>query len=252
MNVGLYSAASAMNVNQKWLEATSENLAGQVVPGFKKQEVMFGSFQAGRTAPVVGADGQLKHGYMNYPITASGTNFTQGPLRRTEVTTDVAIDGKGFFSVEIPGKGEFYTRDGEFHVDPEGQLITKEGYPVIGEDGPLLLDPLSQENLSITADGTLRQGTTLIGKLKVVEFPVSDGLEAVTGGLYRATQASGVPAPAENSRLRQGFLESSNVSVVKEMANMILAMRNYESNQKVLHTQDEQIGKTIQTLGESA
>jgi flagellar basal-body rod protein FlgF len=252
MNVGLYSAAAAMNVNQRWLEATSENLAGQVVPGFKKEDVVFGSFNAGQipaqyrnTAP-----GQPKS-YL-YPIAAGGTNFSQGSMRRTEVPTDLAIDGKGFFVVELPGGQQGYTRDGEFHITPDGMMVTKEGLPVLSNNGPILIDPLSQARISIAADGTVRQGQNDLGKINVVEFSSPGDLTAASGGIFISRNGGPGPSESTESRIRQGYLESSNVSTVKEMSNMILAMRNYEANQKLIHTQDERLGKTIQSLGDSA
>ncbi len=253
MNVGLFSAASAMNVNQRWLEATSENLASQTVPGFKREETRFQALNAGPVMPPgAGALAAGASGSYNYPMVAGATNFTQGAFRRTEVPTDMAIEGRGFFAVEIPGVGEAYTRDGEFHVDAGGQLVTKEGHPVLGDGGPILVDPMNQENLTVLPDGTLRQGQQVLGQLRVVEFESMDSLQPVSGGLFKALPNSPGPVDSEESRVRQGFLEASNVTVVREMADMILALRGYEASQKLIHSQDERLGKTIQTLGDGA
>lgn len=252
MNVGLYSAASALNVNQQWLEATSENLAAQAVPGFKKQEVIFGSMQVGdipASMRDVSGEGPVDY---SFPVPAAGTNFTQGALRRTDINTDLALDGKGFFAVEMMDGKEAYTRDGEFKIDAQGQLVTKEGFLVLGDGGPIVADPLDKSQISILPDGSVRQGALNIGKLRVVDFNDTSELKKLSGGLFQPRQGGPGPYEVTGTRVRQGFLESSNVSTVKEMANLILAMRNYEANQKVIQNQDDKLGKIIQSLGETA
>ena len=121
MNVSLYQAAAAMNANARWQEVISENLASASIPGFKKQDMSFDAVQSGIMSQAV-PDGRVQY---SMPRASTATNFSQGQLRETGVQTDVAIDGKGFFEIQMPSGASAYTRYGEFHVNSSGQLVTK-------------------------------------------------------------------------------------------------------------------------------
>lgn len=234
------------------LESVSENLASQSVPGFKKNDIVVGAMDAGML-PKEYRDiaGQGPATYQ-FPTSNQATNFIQGPIRKTSSNTDLAIDGRGFFTIELPGGREAYTRDGEFKVDKEGTLVSKEGLPVLGEAGPIVVDPMNKSLVTIQPDGTVSQGPLIIGQLKIADFNDTSKLQKISGGLFKTGEDGQGVLGVENPRIRQGYLESSNVSTVKEMAGMILALRNYEANQKVIQNVDDKLGKAIQSIGDSA
>src|SRR5262245_47778578 len=168
MNISLYQAASALHAMDRWQETIAENLASSSVPGFKKQDFSFAAVQAGlHAAPASSASGATRAVLMN--AGQASTNFQPGEFRVTNVKTDVAIDGPGFFEVQLPNGTSAYTRDGEFHFNAQGELVTKEGYRVVGEAGPILLDLNNHTEVSISATGEVSQGADLKGRLKLVE-----------------------------------------------------------------------------------
>lgn len=245
MNVSLYQAASALNAMDRWQETIAENLASSSVPGYKKQDFSFAAVKAG-LHPVAGSDASravLMSGG------AAGTNFQPGEFRVTNVKTDVAIDGKGFFEVQLPNGTLAYTRDGEFHVDSQGQLVTKEGYRVMSDGGPVVLDLNNYTELSISASGEVSQGADLKGRLKLVEFGNNKALTRLSGGYFTAENPAAKPAASEESSVRQGVLEQANTSTVMEMANLMTAMRTFEANQRMAQIHDDRMGKTIAELG---
>lgn len=234
-----------MNANARWQEAISENLSAASIPGFKKQDLSFAAVQAGVMSQA-NPDPRVQ---FTLPRFSANTNFSQGDLRQTGAPTDVAIEGKGFFSVQLPSGGTAYTRDGEFHVNSSGQLTTKQGYLVMGDAGPIQLDPNLGGTISIAASGEISQGTEVRGKLQVVNFEQPQTLTQIGGGMFTnnnpAVQAVEVP----QTSLRQGFLEASNVSSVLEMASMIGVMRGFEANQRTMQIHNERLGRAISELG---
>ena len=243
MNVSLFQAASALNANSRWQELIAGNLAASAVPGYKRQEISFAAVEAG-LKPAPGAPAQFLQ-----PNARGVTNFSPGEMKYTGVNTDVAVEGSGFFEVQLPSGAAAYTRDGEFHVNAQGQLVTKQGFAVLGENGPVQFDPGNGGPVSIAATGEVSQGSDVKGKLKLTDFNEPHLLAPVPGGFFLANhpnlQARAVPATS----LRQGYLESSNVSSVTEMAHLITAMRMFEANQKVLQSHDERMGRAISELG---
>src|SRR5208283_621159 len=162
MNVSLYQAAAALNASARWQDIITQNLASGSVPGFKKQDLTFSSVEAAQ-----GQGGLI-------PTTQSATNFQQGQIRPTNVPTDVAIEGDGFFAVQLPSGQTAYTRDGEFQFNAQGQLVTKQGYLVQTDSGPIQMDPKISGPISIASDGTVsqvfNQSSNQLGKLKITTF----------------------------------------------------------------------------------
>lgn len=248
MNVSLYQAASAMNAMDRWQETIAENLASSSIPGYKKQDFSFTAVQAG-LHQVPGSSSTAANKAVLLTSGQLGTNFQPGDFRVTSVKTDVAIDGKGFFEVQLPNGASAYTRDGEFHIDAQGQLVTKEGYRVMGDGGPIALDLNNHTELSISATGDVSQGLDLKGRLKLTEFGNTKELTRLSGGYFMADKPEANAVASEASTVRQGVLEQSNTSTVAEMANLMTAMRTFEANQRMAQIHDERVGKTISELG---
>jgi flagellar basal-body rod protein FlgG len=225
----------------------ADNLASGSLPGYKRKELSLAATQAG----LMPAGSQQGHGGPRsfvIPKATSVTNFQAGDLKPTGVNTDVAIDGKGFFAVQMPTGQLAYTRDGEFHVNASGELVTKEDYPVMGATGPIQLDKTNHNVVSISAQGEVTQGGTTKGKLKVTDFNNTALLTQVSGSYF----VSGSPDLHEQSTtaiLREGYVEGSNVSSVTQMVSLLSAMRGYEANQKLIQMEDDRMGHAISDLG---
>lgn len=186
-------------------------------------------------------------GNLSYGIHSSEvkTNFEQGQLRSTENSFDLALRGKGFFSIETP-EGERYTRSGDFTKDSEGYLVTKEGYKVLGEAGYIKVDG---SNMTINEKGEVYSDSQLIDRLKLTDFNDYEVLRKEGNGLLRVEEGTEPGLVAAEGMVQQGFLESSNVDSVKEMVEMLTMMRTYESNQKIIKIHDELIGKAVNDIG---
>jgi flagellar basal-body rod protein FlgG len=185
----------------------------------------------------------LQVGQGSVPV-ATERIWTQGDLSQTGGTLDMAIQGTGFFQVQMPDGTLAYTRDGSFKTDASGVVMTNDGYPV---QGGFPTVPAGTTNITISPSGQVTYttaGGTTTGQVQIVRFMNPGGLNAVGHNLYKETGASGTPelgTPAANGfgEIQQGALEMSNVSVVQEMVNLILAQRAYEVNSKAVQAADE-------------
>lgn len=246
MNISLYQAASAMNNATRWQETIAENLAASSVPGFKKQDLSFEAIQSG-LYPIGRQTDRTPH--MLLPSSTPITSFDQGELRRDDLKTNLALQGPGFFQVQLPNGSTAYTRDGQFNIDAQGQIVTKEGYLVLGEAGPIQLDLKLGTDFSVNAAGEVMQGPTTRGKLAIAEFNDLQKLSRLSAGYFGDTDPSRNLHPATSTTVRQGFLEGANTSSVVEMANLLSAMRTFESNQRLIQLHDERMSRSIQELG---
>ena len=247
MNVSLYQAASAMNATDRWQETIAENLAASSIAGFKKQEFSFAGIAGGAlhhsgTAPLkVMRPVLMPHG-------VSSTNFQQGALRATNNPTDLGIEGAAFFEVQLPNGAAAYTRDGEFHISAQGQLVTKEGHLVLGNGGPIQLDLNNAGALTVSSTGDISQGSDLKGRLNLIEFNDPRLLARLSNGYFAPNDPNLNSEPSRTATVRQGFLEAANTSPVTEMVSLISAMRAFEANQRVAQLHDERTGRMIQEL----
>jgi flagellar basal-body rod protein FlgG len=246
----LYSAAAGMESQQMNLDVISNNLANVNTTGYKESKLQFQDllYQTTRAAGSQQGGGNelpssLQVGQGAIPI-ATERIFTQGDLSQTGGNLDIAIQGAGFFQVQMPDGTLAYTRDGAFKTNAEGQIVTSDGYPVQGGFEPV---PTGTTNITISASGavtyTTASGTTS-SQIQLANFNNPGGLQAMGQNLYTETEASGTAQlgdPTENGlgELQQGYLELSNVSVVQEMVNLILAQRAYEVNSKAVQAADQ-------------
>ncbi|MDD5930668.1 MAG: flagellar basal-body rod protein FlgF [Spirochaetales bacterium] len=252
---GWYIGASGMNVQQNRLNAISNNLANVDTAGYKREVsvsknfsellvsrmnfdgVYSTEFGSADIAPIIGKLGLGAETNENY------VDFSQGSFKITNTKTDIALNGEGFYVVDTP-YGERYTRNGDFFIGKEGILETKDGYPVLGENGYIYVD---DDKFYVNEDGVLRteeEGSD-IDRLKVVRFDNERYLKKMGNSFYAETDVSG-PAHIAEGRERPGFLqgytETSNVNVVNEMVQMIEVNRAYEANQKTIQSEDSMMG----------
>ncbi len=232
------------------LDVISNNLANVNTTGFKEsklefQDLLYQTTRAAGSQQGGGNElpGSLQIGQGSIPI-ATERIFTQGDLSQTGGNLDIAIQGQGFFQVQMPDGSLAYTRDGSFKTNAQGQIVTSDGYPVQGGFEPV---PTGTTNITISASGAVTYSTpsgSTSSQIQLANFNNPGGLQAVGHNLFTETQASGTALlgePTQNGlgELQQGYLELSNVSVVQEMVNLILAQRAYEVNSKAVQAADQ-------------
>jgi flagellar basal-body rod protein FlgG len=246
----LYSAAAGMESQQLNLDVISNNLANVNTTGFKKSKAEFQELLY-QTTRAPGADqgsgNQVPTGIQigqGSKAVATARIFTNGDLTQTGEQLDVAVQGDGFFEVQMPDGTLAYTRDGGFKTGPDGRIVTSDGLPLQAGFQPV---PAGTTNITIGSQGNVTytgaNGTTSF-QVQLVRFANPAGLESMGGNLYKETTASGTPqlgTPGSNGfgTLNQGYLELSNVKVVEEMVNLIQAQRAYEVNSKAVQAADE-------------
>jgi len=246
------TAATGMVAQQMNIDNIANNLANVNTTGFKKgrvefQDILYQNYRKAGTASAIGTTVpvSLDVGYGARAV-ATTREFSSGSVMVTGNPTDLAIGGAGFFQIQMPDGTTSYTRDGSFKISSEGNLVTVDGFQVL----PAITIPQDATEVSVTIDGQAfakvigNETPQQIGQLELARFINPAGLSAVGHNLYTETVASGTPItgiPATDGlgRIDQGSLESSNVSVVDEMVNMIMAQRSYEINSKVIQTSDE-------------
>jgi len=246
----LYSAAAGMQSQQMNLDVISNNLANVNTTGYKKSKLEFQDLLY-QTTRAAGADqgggdqlpASLQIGQGSVPISTQRV-FTAGDLTHTGQNLDVAIQGEGFFQVQMPDGTLAYTRDGALKADKDGRIVTNDGYPLQGGFQPV---PSGTTNITISASGAVTYTTAggqTNSQVQLARFNNPGGLDALGHNLYKETPASGTAElgnPGQNGfgQLQQGSLELSNVQVVEEMVNLILAQRAYEVNSKAVQAADE-------------
>jgi flagellar basal-body rod protein FlgG len=273
---GIYTAASGMRAQQWRLDSVANNLANVNTDGYKRDQASFKAnpemllrrtgddgvfrnpFGSHDAAPIIGKLGT------GVELNELYTVFSQGAFKETGNDYDAALEGKGFFSVSTP-YGERYTRNGSFQRGKEGYLETKEGYPVVGQNG---LIRVQENNFKIDKDGNIWINAeyadnpdamisrtdnewgevVLLNTLKIVGFERERYLKKQGSSFWMATEESGeaIPFQAEESPLvYQGFVEAANVDPVVEMVQMIEVNRAYEANQRVIQSHDSLLGTLI-------
>lgn len=266
---GVYSALSGAMAQSTKLDTIANNLANVNTPSFKRDQQLFQEYltanekppeviQVPRDVASIESFYNMQGGDKSYVDTrGTYTDFSQGSLKTTGNALDVAIDGKGFFEVATPA-GVRLTRAGNFTMDGNGQLVTKEGYPVLRAAEPGA-DPASrvisiQQNtsLSIGDNGDLMQGAEVIGRLSVIDVKNVDSLQKMGSSLYgfKPNMAPEITNVA-NPSLKQGFLETSNVNIVQEMTDMIQTQRVFESTQKAISAYDQMADKMVNVVGKT-
>jgi flagellar basal-body rod protein FlgG len=232
----------------RWQEMISENLASASIPGYRKQEMSFSSMPSGITSfDPKAAFPNTTPNYM--PVCKVLTNFQNGEIKATGIPSNAALEGPGFFQITLPNGAAGFTRAGNFRFTPQGNLVTSAGLPVMGEGGPIQIDPANATPVSISSTGEVSQGSESRGKLKIVDFNEPKLLRFIGGGNFLADDANLTQTTPANTTVRQECVESSNTSPTKDMVELVTSMRTFEINQKVLQTSDDRMGRMISEMG---
>ncbi|HEY4300369.1 MAG TPA: flagellar basal-body rod protein FlgG [Candidatus Didemnitutus sp.] len=256
MNLSLYSAATGMEAQQLNLNTIANNLANVNTPGFKRSKIEFQDllYQHPRASGTDAGGGNIVPTGVEVGngsrIASTSKVFTQGQLTNTGQQLDLAIQGDGFFEVQKPDGTLAYTRDGSFNLNAQGQVVTTDGLPVLSgfQNVP------SGGTVSIAQNGQVTVQTASGSqsyRLNLTRFANPAGLQSLGGNLYSETAASGTPESGNPSEqgfgsIMQGYTENSNVNIVEEMVNLIVAQRAYEINSKSVQTSDEMLQNIAQ------
>jgi flagellar basal-body rod protein FlgG len=255
----LWIAKTGMEAQQTQLTNISNNLANVSTNGYKKSSAVFEDLmyqnlrQAGANATEqTTLPAGLQVGLGTRAV-ATSRSFSQGSLQQTGNPMDVAIEGNGFFEVQLPDGTTGYTRDGAFRISAQGQIVTNNGHTV----QPGITIPANAQSVTVGTDGTVTvtvPGQTApqnVGQLALASFVNAGGLDPRGQNIYTETAASGAPVQGTAGQnglgtLRSGFVESSNVNVVEELVAMIQTQRAYELNSKAIQTSDQMLQKLSQ------
>lgn len=250
----LWTAATGMEAQQLNIDVISNNLANVNTTGFKKTRVEFQDmlYQTMLPAGSTEAQGSMTPTGVQVGLgtcySATQKIFTQGDFQQTGNALDLVIEGDGFFQVQLPNGNTAYTRDGTFKLDSQGRLVTSDGNPL----DPQITIPTEATSVSIGSDGTVsitlpgQTNPQEVGQIQIAKFSNPAGLSNQGHNLLVPTASSGeaiIDTPGMNGlgTISSGFIEMSNVKVVEEMVNMIVAQRAYEVNSKAIQASDEML-----------
>ncbi|MBO9428645.1 flagellar basal-body rod protein FlgG [Sulfitobacter sp. R18_1] len=253
-------AATGMMAQQINVDTISNNIANMNTTGFKKmrpefQDLLYQSHQ--RQGALTSEEGTVKPVGVDVGLGVQAAGIvrvsTQGSLKATDNDLDMAIDGKGYFTVNMPDGSQAYTRAGAFQLSPEGMIVTTDGYEI----SPGITVPEDTVDIDINKEGTVMAfvGNEIepveIGQINLVTFVNEAGMKSIGNNLLQQTPASGDPIVANPGdpgvgMIRQGFVENSNVDIISEITNLISAQRAYEMNSKAVETTDQMMSTATQ------
>lgn len=249
---GLYTAVSGMISLEAKQDTISSNLSNAATVGYKADNLAFKKFEdvliqnhdkklGGKNVP--NTIGRLS---MGNKIDAVDTLFTQGIIQDTGKATDFALEGRGFFTVQNNGRN-YYTRDGHFHIDTRGFLVNDSGYNVMGMNrntGATEAINVGNRKMSTDVNGTIRLDGVPSYNLNISDFNNYNSLRKIGDNLFEGANAQRI-----NGTVRQNAIEKSNVNITNEMINMLTTMRSFETNQKIVQSLDETLGKAVNEVG---
>lgn len=252
---GLYTGYTGMINEQKRLDIISNNIANSATVGFKKEGVTNQSFDDVltlkiRDASVAYQDRAIGDMSLGVKIGEVYTDYGQGSLRETSNTYDLAVEGKGFFAVNVVDENGVestkYTRDGSFKRTADGYIVDTDGNHLKSENGNLQI-PLDSANVRIDTDGSVFADNVYIDRIKTTDFEDYSYLKKFGDNMYEAVD--GATEMDGTGIIHQGFTEQSNINVVSEMVQMISITRAYEANQKVIQTVDGMLDNAVNSVG---
>lgn len=261
---GIYTAVSGAIAQSQRLDTIANNIANANTTGFKRDEQVFNEYLTAyekqddvinvpRIPASIESFYDMQGGDRGY-VNSAGTytSHEQGQLKPTSSNLDFAIEGAGFFEVSTPN-GAKLTRNGSFKIDPSGMLVTKDGLPVlregIGQPPETRTIRLTNPNVTVSNRGDIYDGGNLIGRLSLVDVNDKDGLQKVGNGLYQLkTNSTEALKTAQQAKVQQGFLEGSNINIVREMTDMIQASRIFETNNQAIKAFDQMDEKMVRDI----
>jgi flagellar basal-body rod protein FlgG len=256
MSGEIYMAAAGALACEKRLEILSNNLANVGTTGYKKDTAYFEAYlpEDGQVPEIDPGDLESSQAEIFWSKYYMVTDHSGGPLRQTENSLDLAITGDGFFCVQTP-EGVRYTRSGDFTLDSQGVMVTKDGWPVLGEGGAMTVDSLGggphKSQFTVDEKGGVYVDGTRIDRLRIADFENRNQLMKAGANLFAPVDDTAVEQPAGDYRVSQGYLELSNVDAVQMMTELIEVLRGYESYQKVIQSIDETNSQAINDVGAS-
>ncbi len=238
---GIYTASRGMTPLLQQQDIIANNLANINTTGFKQSSLFVESYRRFLA-------NDLQEPFAENDIKADRVHidYTEGPMKATGAPLDCCIKGSGFFTLMTPD-GIAYTRNGNFSLDPDGLIISSDGYKVMGTDGYIRVD--RDYPVTITEDGEVMQENELKGVLKIVDFDKPYNLYQCGNGLFRPLSPDNTEKKSAGFSIRRGYLEGSNVNMIRNMVRMISLYRNFEADQKALHAQDETLEKAVNQVG---
>jgi flagellar basal-body rod protein FlgF len=260
MHEGIYIAASAGIKQSKKMEVIAQNLANVNSTGYKRDSLAFKELLTPFSPEKISESSNNKllqpeksNSNVSYvAVTDQYTDHKPGKFKQTNSELDMALDGSGYFSVSTE-EGIRYTRNGNFRLDTENQIVNQKGQPVLNEqDEPIVITGEGTE-ISIDAYGNIFVGSgeksANIGKIKFVDFDNKQTLKKLGDGIFYQSDTGAEEKPVNNTKLRQGFLEGSNVTATDEMTNMISTLRLFETYQKMIQSIDNMDDQSVNSIG---
>ncbi|NLD47156.1 MAG: flagellar hook-basal body protein [Clostridiaceae bacterium] len=253
---GLYTSGWSMLAGSKQMDTISNNLANVNTNGYKRDTIVYEAFpnalirRINDTRSNLNPSGKVGNVELGNDVGEVFTFYRQGPMVKTDGKLDMALgeSNSAFFTVAVPdNEGNFreqYTRDGAFVLNAENYLVTKDGYPVMGTNGPVILQT---EDFSVLEDGRIIEEGQEVNRLLIKDFTDTSTLRKIGSNLVEITENT--EEKEFNGIVKQGYLEQSNVNAINEMISMITTIRAYEANQKVLQAQDGTLEKVVNEVG---
>lgn len=255
MSGDIYIAAAGALACEKRLQIISNNLANANTVGFKMdrgQVKQINPADLPSQSAQNPADLATSRAHLFWNNFSMYTDYSNGALKQTANDFDLALVGKGFFCVQTPD-GVHYTRKGDFTLNSEGVLVTRNGSPVLGEGGEITIDgtanPQKYAKFAVDEQGNVVVDGRQVGRLRIVDFADTNLLSKAGDTLFKLPPAGAPEIEAEGAKVSQGFIELSNVDSVKMMTEMIEVLRGYESYQKIIQSADETYSQAINQVG---
>ncbi len=234
-----------LEIGEAGLESTDQrvkklmdNMVNAEVPGYKKSEAVVRSF------PLELEAASQRINSMKPQVEGSFYSSIQGALVKTDSQLDLALGTEGFFVLQGPW-GEGYTRDGRFHLDKDGRLLSVSGnFPVIGQSGPIVVTPGAV--VEFTQDGEIKVDDEIVDRIQVLKPEIKEELESLNGSIFKKKDVSAVLVEVENPRVIQGYVEASNVNIIDQMMEMIYLERIYNINAKLIQGRDGNLARAME------
>lgn len=240
---GIYSSGSGMQPRLMRLDVIANNVANADTTGYKKDSIFVQIMKDVGVAQSTGA------GELAGLDVKEFTDFAEGSLRPTNAPLDMAIQGEGFFVLDTP-EGQRYTRNGNFRIDENGDVVSSNGDKLMGAGGKINIpgaEKMVQNDLSITKSGDIFMGPTKLAKIRIVTFSDMQKLLKTAGTMFRSDESpKDVSLSDEKSTIRQGYLEESNVEALTEMVQLVELSRGFETDQRTMRYQDSTLEKAME------